>query len=202
VPSDRSVAILGLERRLARTFHTEAMYGLFAIYFGRGLLWQRGSPQRMKHIASKGAHPVPSWSWFSKEGSIKYMNLEFEKIEWVTKDLRGPFKHKGNSPRPSYTSEINERPNGFMGLSRRLVLKKLELLVRISFDVEDEFDIEDLRCIVVGRDKAKVNGPQAQVHVLIVHPLNPSDSIAYKRVGVASLMAAHVGDEVSWVSVL
>ncbi|KAF3011315.1 hypothetical protein E8E14_002980 [Neopestalotiopsis sp. 37M] len=201
VPSDRSVAILGLERRLARTFKTEAIYGLFAIYFGRGLLWQRGSPKKMKHISSKGVQRVPSWSWFSKEGSIKYMNLEFEQIEWVTKDLRGPFMHKGKSSRMPSNSVINGHQDVFQGLARRLVLKKSELLVRIWFDAEDEFDTEDLRCIVIGRDKSKDDGLQAQVHALIVHPCIALGDAAYKRVGVGSLMAAHIDDEVSWVSV-
>lgn len=201
VPSDRSVAILSLERRLARTFKTQATYGLFAIYFGRGLLWQRGSPQRMKHIAWKDTQPVPSWSWFSKEGPIKYMQLEFERIEWATKDFDGPFLRRSRASSLPTLPTADRSIATFKAPAQSLILTEFELLARVTFDAEDEFKIQDLRCVIVGRDKADDDEHQPRVHVIVIHPSDALDDAMYKRVGVASLMPLHLGDEISWVVV-
>jgi hypothetical protein len=61
----RAVAILGLQKRLARAFRTQAAYGFFAVYFARGLLWKRSDCRRMKRIIQPTGRRVPSWSWFS-----------------------------------------------------------------------------------------------------------------------------------------
>lgn len=201
VPSDRSVAILSLERRLARTFKTQATYGLFAVYFGRGLLWRRGSPQRMKHIVWEDTQPVPSWSWFSKEGPIKFMELEFEKIEWATKDFDGPFLRRSRASSLPSTPTSDRSVGAFKAPAQTLVLTEFELLARVNFDAEDEFRIRDLRCVIVGRDKVDDGGSQPRTHVIIIHPTNVLGEVTYKRVGVASLMALHLGQEISWVTV-
>ncbi len=51
-PTDRPIAILGLQERLSRVFQTQAAYGFFAAYFGRGLLWRRREARRMTHLVS------------------------------------------------------------------------------------------------------------------------------------------------------
>lgn len=200
MPSDRSVAILGLQKRLARAFQTQAEFGLLAIYFARGLLWQRQGVKPMKPIVWPGGRRVPSWSWFSKEGPIKYMNLQFEKIDWETKGLRSPFQHQTVA---SFKKLSNPLENGKLtalgGRARKLQLTKLEMLTRISFDAKEEFDVADLRCVVVGRDKASNDVGRLKQHVLIVHPLDGLEKGAYERVGVASLVLAHMGDEGGWI---
>lgn len=201
VPSDRSIAILGLERRLARTFKTRALYGVFNVYLGRGLLWQRGSPQRMKHIAWKSSQGVPSWSWFSKQGPIKFMDLKFERIVWATKELKGPFSPQ-QKPVSTQAGSFEEQSAGeFVAPARNLVLTTLELLVKVSFDVEDEFNIRDLRCVEIGRDKTNDAEDRPRVHVLIVHPIASSRELVYKRVGAASLMLSNIGNQISRVRV-
>jgi hypothetical protein len=57
-PADRSVAILGLQERLSRTFTTKAAHGLFEAYFARGLLWRRRDWQRMRRIAQPSGRQV------------------------------------------------------------------------------------------------------------------------------------------------
>ncbi|CAN9136397.1 unnamed protein product [Alternaria alternata] len=95
MPADRSIAILGLQKRLSRAFNTRAAHGLFDAYFARGLLWKRRYWQRMEHIAQPPGRQVPSWSSLSKHGSIQYMDatneLRFEKVSWATDDFQNPF---------------------------------------------------------------------------------------------------------------
>ena len=82
--TDRSVAISGLESRLARAFETEGRYGTFHRYLQRSILWQRATDSgngtdRMKRISG---HKVPSWSWMVYKGGISYVDIPFEAVEW------------------------------------------------------------------------------------------------------------------------
>ncbi|KAI8966787.1 hypothetical protein F5Y11DRAFT_361831 [Daldinia sp. FL1419] len=198
-PSDRAVAILGLQKRLAEAFRSQAVFGFFDIYFARGLLWKRGDNKLMRRITWPSGLHAPSWSWFSKEGPIKYMNLQFEKIEWATKDFKSPFRRH-----PSVTFEHPLETQGVEGLgiidgwARKLNLTKLDMLVRITFDTKEEFNVENLRCVVIGRDKEDNGMDELKQHVLVVHPLNET---TYERVGVASLRPEHLGDDGSWITI-
>ncbi|KAI1087189.1 hypothetical protein F5B19DRAFT_476469 [Rostrohypoxylon terebratum] len=201
-PSDRSVALLGLQKRLERAFQTQAAFGLFSVYFARGLLWQRRDIKFMKRISWPRDRPVPSWSWVSKEGPIKYMNLQFEKIDWATKEFKNPFKSRNAVSFENQSSLKRNRDLSVLrGQARELRLTKLDMLVRISFDTEEEFDVENLRCVVIGRDKANSSPDDLKQHVLIVHPLDLTEKSTYERVGVASLRLAHVGSEGHWISI-
>ncbi|RYP04080.1 hypothetical protein DL765_010313 [Monosporascus sp. GIB2] len=127
--SDRSVAILGLQKRLERAFQTQAAFGLFAVYFGRGLLWQRRDMKPMRRIAWPRGRRVPSWSWFSKEGPIKYMSLQFEKIDWATNEFKSPFQRQTavGFKEPSDAREDRDL-TALQGRARILHLTKLEML--------------------------------------------------------------------------
>ena len=64
-PSDRPIAIKGLESRLIDTFGTTGGYGVFDKYLHRCLLWQRAG-KALKHIeAFRGGNLVRSWSWMA-----------------------------------------------------------------------------------------------------------------------------------------
>ncbi|KAI2462981.1 hypothetical protein F4781DRAFT_426743 [Annulohypoxylon bovei var. microspora] len=200
-PSDRSVAILGLQKRLERAFQTQAAFGVFSVYFARGLLWQRRDIKFMKRIAWPRGRRVPSWSWFSKEGPIKYMNLQFEKIDWATKDFKNPFKRQIAAGSKLSDARQDKDFSVFQGRARKLHLTKLDMLVRIIFDTEEEFEVENLRCVVVGRDKTETSTDDPKQHVLVVNPLDLVEKSLYERVGVASLRLAHVGDEGTWITI-
>ncbi|KAI1451719.1 hypothetical protein F4805DRAFT_463486 [Annulohypoxylon moriforme] len=202
-PSDRSVAILGLQKRLERAFQTQAEFGLFSVYFARGLLWKRRDIKFMKRIPWPHGRQVPSWSWCSKEGAIKYMNLQFEKIDWAMEEFKNPFKRKATVSFEGQSDVTQVRDLSILrGQARELRLTKLEMLVRISFDTDEEFDVEELRCVVIGRDKTGDSTDDLKQHVLVIHRLDPLKQNTYERVGVASLRLAHIGDEAHWVTIL
>ncbi|CAJ2513010.1 Uu.00g011290.m01.CDS01 [Anthostomella pinea] len=180
---DRPVAIIGLQERLAKAFRTQAAYGFFAPYFGRLLLWKRlGSRHMTRIIQQRGIGvPAPTWSFFSKEGAIKYLELKFQEVDWATNDFDNPFY---------------QRCTGVIvlsGLARGLKIAKFQMLVSISFDEHQEFEVEDLKCVVIGRDKINSGTENGKYHVLVIHQVNSAvGADIYERVGVASLKPEHV----------
>ncbi|EUC43333.1 hypothetical protein COCMIDRAFT_38701 [Bipolaris oryzae ATCC 44560] len=194
-PADRSVAILGLQERLARTFGTRAAYGLFEEYFARGLLWKRRYPTRMRRIDQPPSRRVPSWSSLSKEGGIQYMDatteLRFREVNWAVDDFKNPFSVVGGIESAS-----------FLGFARKVSLSKYNMLVKIAFDDNEEFAVEELRCVVIGRDKIGDGKFNLKCHVLVIHQSrNASKDPVYERAGVASLEPAVIGKEGSWVTI-
>ena len=204
-PSDRPVAILGLQERLARAFGTHAAYGCFEVYFARGILWMRRNDKRMTRIALPAGRRVPSWSWFSKEGPIKYMELKFKEIEWATTgDFENPFARAlAAEPEKSSGSGFGGELATLRGLARRMTMTRRHKLNYIIFDEEGDFEIDDLRCVVIGRDKGKSGEENLKYHVLIIQHVRSVLGVdIYERVGVASLRPLHVESEGLWVRIM
>ncbi|KAK8091250.1 hypothetical protein PG994_000755 [Apiospora phragmitis] len=204
MPADRAVAILGLQERLARAFRTEAAYGMFSLYFARGLLWRRASEEPMTQIAWPSDHSVPSWSWVSKLGPISYLPLEFEKVAWAVghvfdnplKSL-GKLYGDGGSPRAKAKSEKEAVLHCYV----KRLLTLTEAQERIKFDIEGTYDFEKLHCMEVGRDKPGAFNDEPNLYVLVVYPSNDRDRGAYERVGVATLKESELDSEESWVDI-
>ncbi|KAI5921040.1 heterokaryon incompatibility protein-domain-containing protein [Camillea tinctor] len=195
--TDRSVAILGLQERLCRAFKTRAAFGVFAAYFGRGILWRRQDERRMKCIAWPPGRHVPTWSWLSKAGAIKYMELKFEMIDW-TKDFISPFNREGVLDK-SQSSDLST----FRGYVRKLNISNLQMLVQIIFDLEQKFQVSDLRCVVIGKDKVDTNPENPKWHALVLsHNKYAHQKDVWERVGVASLRPDQVDNIGTWVDVV
>ncbi|KLU84476.1 hypothetical protein MAPG_03518 [Magnaporthiopsis poae ATCC 64411] len=90
-PTDRSVAIHGLEERLGEVLRPQWRYGVFQLYFHRCLIWHPAGGQRIKRVDPK----VPSWSWMAYTGEITFMNILFEKVSWNL-DIQGLFESPDN----------------------------------------------------------------------------------------------------------
>ena len=89
-PSDRPIAIKGLEIRLMDTFNTFGGFGILNKYLHRCLLWQRAG-KTLKRIQSFCRdNQVPSWSWMSYDGPISYMIVPFGQASW-SEDILSPF---------------------------------------------------------------------------------------------------------------
>ncbi|RSL50901.1 hypothetical protein CEP53_008631 [Fusarium sp. AF-6] len=87
--TDRSKAILGLEKRLSRTFKSRADYGLVWGYFERTILWQAKTSNSLSPIPYGDRRVVPSWSWMACTGEIQYMDIPFGQVDW-TGNLTNP----------------------------------------------------------------------------------------------------------------
>lgn len=203
-PSDRPVAILGLQDRLAKAFRTQAAYGCFAVYFARGILWKRRDEKRMTRIVLPAGRPMPSWSFFSKEGAIKYLELEFSEIDWATEDFENPLTRQ-LAPMSEKSARLGNGGDWstLRGLARKIIMSQKDVKYYIIFDEEGEFQIADLRCVVFGRDRAKSLARDLKYHVLVIQKArNTFEADIYKRVGVASLKPVHVASEGSWVRII
>lgn len=199
-PTDRPVALLGLQKRMAQAFRARAAYGMFSVYFARGLLWKSAdAPDRyMVPIEWAPGHYVPTWSWLSKLGAITYLETRFKTVEWATSDFKNPLMRN--------TSDNNEENYGegvLVGIARPVVSSVENVPSLITFDLKNDYDYEKLRCIVIGRDKLDTYTTVQKYYVIIVYPNDDNhDDEFYERVGVATLRACHIGNEGSWVKVI
>ncbi len=196
---DRPVAISGLEKRLVRTFQAYGGFGVFDIYLQRGLLWQRPDNGVLARIQYPPDRHVPSWSWMAYQGRIKYMDIPFDGADWTT-DLQSPFKAGTNDwDKRHWEPDASTRATDLLASARRLTINRLDMLTRVVFDEPREYDVETLRCIIVGKQKKgeQVDDP---IHwVLIIRSVlkrNSSGLYAlYERVGVGYLLASHISTE-------
>ena len=203
MPSDRAVAILGLQERLAQAFETKAAYGFFEVYFARGLLWRRGQTQALPRIKQPDGLHVPSWSWFSRDGAIRYMDLKFKRIDWMTREFKNVFSNQ-KGPRTARGSSLRfpERASVLYGIAKRMDVTKEEMMADTIFDDNTDYEVENIRCVTIGYDKTKYVLEDPRYHVLVIAKCQGSaEGECYERIGVASLRPAQVAAKGSWVRI-
>ncbi|KAK8129202.1 heterokaryon incompatibility protein [Apiospora kogelbergensis] len=200
--TDRAVALLGLQRRMAKAFRTYAAYGMFSAFFARGLLWRRGDVQLMTPIHWPKDHYVPSWSWLSKLGPISFMELRFERINWDNNDIRNPLRNSRVSALCQSEEEVTQPDEGLLrGRASKLRLAE-EDRKQLIFDVREDYELERLRCVVVGKDKnTDTRVGELNYYALVINPRDGSDDKVYERVGVVALRANQIGEKESWVDI-
>ncbi|UPK90662.1 hypothetical protein LCI18_001597 [Fusarium solani-melongenae] len=197
-PSDRPIAISGLEKRLMSTFKTRGGYGVFQAFFERSLLWQRPESGSLARITYPADWNVPSWSWMSFDGSITYVDAPFEEVDW-TKDYESPFEAKtgrqyweanGSNPAPVLKSQWARKFSSSADPET--------VLGRIKFDLDTYAHLEllALRCIIIG--KSKPPGPEdSTLYYVLVIISSPSGKVgSYIRVGVGIFLKSLI----SWSS--
>jgi hypothetical protein len=193
--TDRSVGLLGLERRLARTFGSPAAYGIFSKYLHRSLLWRPETKGELKRIAYKDRR-VPSWSWMAYTGAIKYVDAPFNGVEWNTDDLKDPF---GSAPlRHSAKISKGQPVAELEAIARRFDAKMFtafEREKRCIFDVEPIEDLASVRCVVLGKNKQEGDQDRTS-YALIIKPSLPGQLDGpWERVGVVSLLSFHLSEQ-------
>ncbi|KAG4260105.1 serine/threonine protein kinase [Fusarium proliferatum] len=197
VSTDRSVAILGLETRLARALETQTAYGLFDTYFARGLLWKRGQESSMPIIPYQEDKRVPSWSWFHRKGVIEYMDLKYDRVDWMSGNFNNPFttqQHGGS--RQQATSETPKCSHVLKAKAKSIKTDDTSLSEHIVFD-DEKFDLDKVKCVTIGSDK--IGG--GRIHVLLITVFGAPEENKYKRVGVMSLRPTSVDGEGLWVDI-
>jgi hypothetical protein len=183
--TDRSVAISGLEKRLARIFETEGGYGAFKRYLHRSLLWQRSGGKRLERINYPEIRKVPSWSWMAYKGGICYMPIPFGEVDW-SDDVRSYFMSEQNLKPGHYQQMDSDELN----IELRAPVKGLllrgnsEERKQLIFDDPEEVVNEKLRYIVIGKERS-VWPSNEQKHYILVVMLSSSGN--YTRVGVGFL---------------
>ncbi|KAI8623798.1 HET-domain-containing protein [Xylariaceae sp. FL1651] len=193
-PTDRSMGILGLERRLARTLESKGDYGILQRYLQRSLLWEREGKGKLTPIMYSDDRCVPSWSWMAYTGAIKYIAAPFDGVDWNNEDMRidfdtGPLRtstrNRAGASKPEITA-MARRINFDGGIA--------DVLKRMSLDEITADDLASLRCVVLGVDKPDGLSEEERKHyVMIIKPASSGlvDGV-YTRAGVASLLGSHV----------
>jgi hypothetical protein len=192
-PSDRPIAIRGLESRLINTFGTSGGVGIFDIYLHRSLLWQRAG-ERLESITSFRDISVPSWSWMAYDGPIRYLTAPFGEVAW-SEDIISPFSTDSNQ---------NTSMSGNRRSEKGVVTSLLELEAPVwdLLDTEGGQRIMDdpyrtfshpIQCIILGKSKMQPVDESQSHWVLLVHPKPVVDDVVlYERAGVGVLETRHI----------
>jgi hypothetical protein len=189
VASDKSFAISGVERRLAKIFHTKVAYGILENHLHRSLMWRRSGDKMMERIKYPTNREVPSWSWMVYHGEISYLSIPPEKVEW------------NNSIQFTFTSRQQEgsdhcEQNGDDASHAELKVPVIGFSEdemgkeewRLILDDRDTADIRNLKCIIVGRRILKEGDNEQDHYILVVaQRFSRGVGIGYERVGVGSV---------------
>ncbi|SPO03071.1 uncharacterized protein DNG_05752 [Cephalotrichum gorgonifer] len=179
-PTDRPVAIRGLETRLLSVLNTRGGYGVLDVYLRRGLLWQRAQTSLKRIDFPDGERgPVPSWSWMAYDGAIQYMNVPFGGVDWDKwdRDVVSPW-------------EKCEGDNGSGALELRVLVREIagvEPGARVFLDEPSRTFDRPFKCVVVGSSMESNQGKATTYYTLIVTSLNTGEENVYERAGVAFL---------------
>ena len=190
-PSDRAVAIRGLEKRLGNAFRTRGQFGIFERYRHRCLLWELPHENNTgnKRIAPLEGK-IPSWSWMAFSGHVSYLEVPFENVEWSS-EVRCVFMVEEKKLPATTTLEL------------RAPVRQLRLLQdvrpgKLGFDYAgEEHDLDALRGAVIGREI----GNDPDYYVLLVAPSGTFKG-KYERVGVGSVKEGNLWPEIEWAQIV
>ena len=190
--TDRSKALLGLEKRLGRTFQTEARYGILSIYFERLLLWQRDQPLPMDDITYPEGQGAPTWSWMSFMGKINYLDVPFGKVNW-TGDIANPFS-------TYYGREDLPWDGGLQATAHQLSIGEESLKSRVQTDLTYvKVDPKEFKGVVIGTGRFTNESRTTDQYVLLIQ----QESLGiYKRIGVGTLLDIHISPETELVYII
>ncbi|ETS75649.1 hypothetical protein PFICI_12593 [Pestalotiopsis fici W106-1] len=186
-PTDRPIAIRGLETRLLRALQTSGGYGVFQLYLCRGLLWQREGPSLTRIDFSKSPARnayefVPSWSWMAYDGPIRYMEIPAA-AEWAAwkSDVISPW-------------ECGGADDGAEPFELRVLVRNVVGFApggRVLLDEPNRTSKLDLRCVVVGSKRAS-DPMQAEVYYSLIVTILDGEEHICQRAGVAFLERRHI----------
>lgn len=175
--TDRSVALQGLEHRLARTMNTKVQFGILENMLGRSLLWRAATPQSMERIVFDADRDVPSWSWMAYMGAIDYEEVPFDDTEWHIENIRNPFG--------------KER----YARARDFSLDESDFAQQIFLDEPGAFNDQTYQCVVIGKQGTKRNAAEEdRLHYVMVIKASATRSGFHERAGIGRLWGRQISD--------
>lgn len=193
--TDRCAAISGLENRIAQAEKCETRFGIFQTFLHRSLLWQR-SEERNTYRIGYETQIVPSWSWMAYSGSIQFMDIAFDKVEWVRGlrfNKRYKYRRFNKKWRPALVTDIGSfrrcnherRGTGYAILDFDGVERGW-----IQYDIETYGRLDAERCVVVGRDIRDSDVGKRKYYILVVNPTSVKNQ--YTRVGAGWILSDYM----------
>lgn len=192
--ADRPKAILGLEKRLARSFKSRADFGVLWNYFERMLLWRAEHSGTLSRILdTKNQKASPSWSWTSRAGRIRYLDVPFNTVSWQG-NLQNPFGP--GADKDNWDGSLCATANKLLAdegeISRGMVMD----------DLDAPYDRDTWLCVVLGKNKTSDGGAKKILYVLMIQPLPTGNTQAYERVGVGILHEDHISADTASVCII
>ncbi|KAJ0120690.1 hypothetical protein J7T55_015422 [Diaporthe amygdali] len=194
--SDRPIAIAGLEKRLIRDLKAEGGFGVFddgRSLFQRSLLWQRGREfPSLAKIPCIPSLSVPTWSWMAYDGGIDFLDLPLGGVHWFTDAIKSPWApgsadtwHTGDGKE---FVELKAWATTFTLGDASLATHDGVLIVYDSPGMIT-MGVEDLMCVVVGREIKKDTVRETTHFALVIKastgPVSAKGgSKIYERIGV------------------
>jgi hypothetical protein len=193
--TDRCATISGLESRIAQAKKCETRFGIFQSFLHRSLLWQR-SEERDSDRIDYGAQIVPSWSWMAYNGSIEFMYIPVEEVEWVHGlrfNKRDEHSGLNENWKPALVTDIGSfqrcnherRGTGYAILDLCGTERG-----RIQYDMETHEHLNAERCVVVGRDSRDSDAGKRKYYILVVRSTGMENE--YTRVGAGWIPSDYI----------
>jgi len=131
------------------------------------------------------------------------MDLKFKRIDWMTREFRNVFSNQKGPRTPRRSSlRFPECTSVLHGIAKRMDITRAEMMANTIFDDDTDYKVEDIRCVIIGHDKAKYVLEDPKYHVLVITKgIGQAERQVYERVGVASLRPTQVADTGSWVKI-
>jgi hypothetical protein len=196
--TDRYTAISGLESRIAQAKKCQTRLGIFESFLHRLLLWQRSEERNTNRIGYE-TQIVPSWSWMAYSGSIQFMDIDFNEVEWVhslrfnQENEHRALNKKGQPALVTYISSFlgcsfEQRDPGYAVLDLDGVERGW---IQYDMGMHERLDAE--RCVVVGRDVWISDTVKRKYYILVVTPTSMENE--YRRVGTGWVLSGHVASQ-------
>jgi len=190
-PSDRPIAVKGLEARLIDTFNTSGGFGILEKYLHRCLLWRRADDTLKRIQSFRRGNQVPTWSWMRYDGPIQFIDVPYGQVSW-SKSIVSPFT-RTQSP------EVQREHEGITTQTFELKapvwqIAHLDLQSEwVILDEQDRTFADPLQCVVIGKSKMGHSDDQQTHYVLLVHSVaGTDDDPVYERVGVGVLERSQI----------
>jgi len=190
VAADKSVAISGLERRLAKNLDGITAYGVMECYLHRSLLWQRAAEKPLRRIKYPKKRSIPSWSWMAYDGAIEYLKVPNQGVEWNNCIFFPPARGSVATTAPAKSqSSVRELNVSVSALCAAEIQREPW---RLSIDNPGAVDFEELASVVVvGRSRTSIGSlpGDVELYVLVVKETFMG---GYQRVGAGRIQERHL----------
>ncbi|KAJ4305479.1 hypothetical protein N0V90_001010 [Kalmusia sp. IMI 367209] len=175
----RPFAIRALEQRLIRTLQTVGEYGVLDCYLHQCLLWQRSGDSLTRIAISSSRDRIPSWSWMTYEGGIKYMDVSFDKVLWNT-DLMSPFTSAVlDAPKESKEEQL---PLYILTRIKKIGKSQDDKDIRMILDEPSRKFTAPIECVIIGSRKESNPEEETWLHyVLLVTQVSEDVTDVYER---------------------
>jgi len=199
--SDRPIAILGLQNRLAKFYETHFSYGVAQNFLQKSLIWKRSTNKSMKPIIFPDpSEKAPSWSWMAYTGEISYGKLQENSWEScqgielhpISSTLKAPLARCTGcclTPRKDTSYDIRDQNGKLVGWLR--------------YDQEGSHDIVRLNCVPLMESKNSYSWKEysevlsneglakGRISIILLVSREKHENM-YQRLGIAVINSDHV----------